>query len=194
MTHRHRAWGLLAAAALLTGCGASHPGATAATPSMAGMSVSEGRGTSATPSPAGRPPETALMVCSEDISGKVVQVLQLAAPPHTESTWADSVYTCTYHLPMGPMVLSVQVAPTRAAAGAAFDANRTRLGGTEPLAGLGERAVRTPTGVAVVLKDSDVLTVDATALPAVFGSNEQRRTDLAVEIASDVLGCWTGDE
>jgi hypothetical protein len=194
MTHRHHLWGLLAAAVLLAGCGASHPGATPATPSMAGMSVSEGQGTAAPASPPGRPPETALMVCSEDISGKVVQVLQLTTPPSTDSTWADSVYTCTYHLPMGPMVLSVQVAPTKAAAGATFDADRTRLGSTEPLAGLGERAVGTPTGVAVVLKDNQVLTVDATALPAVFGSNEQRRTDLAVEIASDVLGCWTGDE
>jgi hypothetical protein len=194
MTHRHRTGGLLAATVLLAGCGASHPGATAATPSMAGMSVSEGQGTAATSSPGGRPPETALMVCSEDISSKVVQVLQLPTPPHTVSTWADSVYTCTYHLPMGPMVLSVQVVATKAAAGAAFDVDRTRLGSTEPLAGLGERAVRSPTGVAVVLKDSEVLTVDATALPAVFGSNDQRRTDLAVEIASDVLGCWTGDE
>jgi hypothetical protein len=28
----------------------------------------------------------------------------------------------------------------------------------------------------------------------VFGPQQQRRTDLAYEIASDVLGCWTGDE
>jgi hypothetical protein len=28
----------------------------------------------------------------------------------------------------------------------------------------------------------------------VFGPQRQRRTDLAFEIASDVLGCWTGDD
>ena len=38
------------------------------------------------------------------------------------------------------------------------------------------------------------LRVDATGLPAVFGTQKQKRTDLAYEIASDVLGCWTGDE
>jgi hypothetical protein len=27
----------------------------------------------------------------------------------------------------------------------------------------------------------------------VFGVDRQKRTDLANEIASDVLGCWTGD-
>ena len=45
----------------------------------------------------------------------------------------------------------------------------------------------------VVVKDNETLTVDATGLPAVFGSQQQKRTDLAYEIASDVLGCWTGD-
>jgi hypothetical protein len=30
-------------------------------------------------------------------------------------------------------------------------------------------------------------------LPQEFGANGQRRTDLAYEVASDVMGCWTGD-
>ena len=51
-----------------------------------------------------------------------------------------------------------------------------------------------PTGTVVVIKDSQTLTVDATGLPAVFGAEDQKRTDLAYEVASDVLGCWTGDE
>jgi hypothetical protein len=139
------------------------------------------------------PTATAKMVCGEDISAQVVTVLSLPAPPKTRATWIDSVYTCTYDLPMGAMVLSVQVAPSDAAATAAFDADRARLAPTEELAGLGEGAFGTPTGVTVVRKDNEVLTVDTTALPEVFGSNGQRRTDLANEIASDVLGCWTGD-
>ncbi|MGZ4558702.1 MAG: hypothetical protein ACXVXF_08540 [Mycobacteriaceae bacterium] len=59
--------------------------------------------------------------------------------------------------------------------------------------GLGEQAYGTPRGTVVVLKDSQTLVVDATAMPSVFGSDQQKRTDLAYEIASDVLGCWTGD-
>jgi len=183
---RRPPWALLAVPLLLAGCGATPAGSPAAgspSASMAAMTRADGA-----------PPDTATMVCGEDISAKVVQVLQLSAPPQTRSTWARAVYTCTYTLPMGPMVLSVQVAPSHAAAVAAFEADRTRLAPTETLDGLGERAVGSSTGIAVVLKDAEVLTVDTTALPEQFGANGQRRTDLANEIASDVLGCWTGDE
>jgi hypothetical protein len=182
MTHRPRPWGLLVLPLLLAGCaGASTASPT--TPSMAGMTGAVDVA----------PPDTAEMVCGADISRKVVQVLSLTSAPKTSTTWLDSVYTCTYDLPMGAMVLSVQVAPSDAAAGKDFDAERARRAPTTELAGLGEDAFGTATGVTVVRKDNQVLTVDTTALPAVFGSNSQRRTDLANEIASDVLGCWTGD-
>ncbi|MGZ4540449.1 MAG: hypothetical protein ACXVYC_16660 [Blastococcus sp.] len=189
MSRRRPPWALLVVPLLLAGCGSS-PAASSAGPS--GTAGSESM--AAMTHPAGVPPETATMVCGDDISSKVVQVLQLAKRPQTRSTWARSVYTCTYALPMGPMVLSVQVAPSHAAAVTSFEADRTRRGTTETLDGLGERAFGSATGVAVVLKDDEVLTVDTTALPVQFGANGQRRTDLANEIASDVLGCWTGDE
>ena len=182
MTSRPRLLGLLAVPLVLAACGGTSA-APSANPSMAGMTQAAGAA----------PTATAKMVCGEDISSQVVQVLSLATPPKTSSTWIDSVYTCTYDLPMGPMVLSVQVAPDDAAATTAFADDRARLAPTEELFGLGEAAFGTPTGVAVVRKDNEVLTVDTTALPEVFGSNGQRRTDLANEIASDVLGCWTGD-
>ncbi len=41
------------------------------------------------------------------------------------------------------------------------------------------------------MKDNETLVVDARRLPAVFGAEQQKRTDLATEIASDVLDCWT---
>ena len=180
MNHPPRAWralalpALLAAPLLVSGCASTADAAAARSP--------------------GGPPQTALMVCGEDIASQVVQVLELDGPPHTESSWADPVYTCTYHLPVGPMVLSVQVADDDAAAGDLFEADRARLAPAQQLYGLGERAFGTADGVTVVVKDDQVLTVDTTALPAVFGPDDQRRTDLANEIASDVLGCWTGHE
>jgi hypothetical protein len=33
-------------------------------------------------------------------------------PPHTAASWADDVHTCTYPLPVGPLVLRVNVADT----------------------------------------------------------------------------------
>jgi hypothetical protein len=133
------------------------------------------------------------MVCGEEIKAKVRQVLSLPAEPSTHSTWASSVYRCSYALPMGPMTLTVQILPDKPRAGATFDADLAATPAAQPLAGLGERAWATPTGTAVVLKDNQILTVDTTGLPEVFGANDQKRTDLANEVASDVLGCWTGD-
>jgi hypothetical protein len=139
-------------------------------------------------------PATARMICSDDIKAKVRQVLQLSAPPATHDSWVGHVYTCHYSLPMGAMRLSDQVFPDAAAARARMAAMHSQDGTARPLAGLGQQAYGSSRGRAVVLKDDQILTVDATGLPERFGANDQRRTDRAYEVASDVLGCWAGDE
>lgn len=175
---------LLAVPVLLAGC-AGHAHGTTASAAADGMSMPSGA--------AAAPPKTATMVCGDEIRTKVKQVLGLPAEPATNSTWAHSVFTCTYALPQGPMTLTVQVLPSSARAGVKLDADRSATTGAETLAGLGERAWGTDAGTAAVLKDNQILTVDTTRLPEVFGANDQKRTDLAFEVASDVLGCWTGD-
>lgn len=139
-------------------------------------------------------PATARMICNDDIKGKVAQALRLGAPPTTHDRWADDVYTCDYSLPMGEMSLSDQVFPDAGAARAHLAATQSQDATAQPLAGLGQQAYGSSRGLAVVLKDDQILTVDATALPDRFGATDQRRGDLAYEVASDVLGCWTGDE
>jgi hypothetical protein len=183
MTVRLRVAAAIVAPLLLAGCGAADAGTTAA-----------GSTAHSTTSTAAGPPENASMVCSDEIRGKVQQVLKLPALPTVRSTWIKQIYTCTYDLPVGPMVLTVQVAATETAADAAFQARQKATVGATPLLGLGEHAYATPGGTATVIKDAMTLEVDTTALPAVFGAEHQKRTDLANEIASDVLGCWTGDE
>ena len=182
MTRSARTWALLALPAILAGCAGEAGTAPAATPPA---------GTAAD---AAGPPASALMVCSDDIRSKVQKALDLPGEPHTSATWADSVYTCTYDLPMGPMTLAVRVLPGDAQAAARLAADQKAATGAQPLAGLGERAWGTPAGDAEVLKDNQILLVDTTGLPAVFGASRQKRTDLAYELASDVLGCWTGNE
>jgi hypothetical protein len=139
-------------------------------------------------------PASARMICSDDIKTKVQQALHLAAAPATHDGWADGVYTCHYALPMGGMTLSDRVFPDARAAADHLATQQAGDGRTQPLAGLGQQAYGSARGIAVVLKDNQVLTVDTTALPERFGANDQRRSDLAYEVASDVLGCWTGDE
>jgi hypothetical protein len=183
MTVRLRVAALIVAPLLLAGCAAADAG-TAASGSSGSPATTAGS----------TPPANASMVCSDEIRGKVQQVLKLPALPTVHSTWIKQVYTCTYDLPVGPMVLTVQVAPTKTAAEAAFQARQKATAGATVLDGLGEHAYATPDGTATVIKDAMTLKVDTTALPAVFGAEQQKRTDLANEVASDVLGCWTGNE
>jgi hypothetical protein len=165
---------LLAVPLLLAGCA----GADAAMPSSTAD---------------GGPSATAAMVCGEDVVGDVGRALSLAQPPATTATWADPLFTCDYDLPMGPLALSVQDSPSPDAAQEYFAGRQRELDGT-PAAGLGEQAFATPDGTVVVVKDAMTLTVDATGLPEVFGDNGQRRSAFAYEVASIVLGCWTGSE
>jgi hypothetical protein len=187
---------LLAGALTLTGCAsatADHSGAagTPAGPSESSMATA---GPSESGMAAAIPPSAAAqMICGDDIRGQVQQVLKLPTLPSTEHSWDGQLYTCNYRLPMGPMVLSVRQSAGKVAAAGYFTSLRSTFGSTQTLQGLGERSYGTGAGVVVVIKDDLTLTVDTTGLPAVFGPDGQRRADLAYEIASDVLGCWTGD-
>jgi hypothetical protein len=175
------------------------PSAMPSDQSMAGMvmpATASGSAKSTADASAGaaKPSATAALVCGSEIRGKVKEVLKLKTTPKTTSTFSAGLFTCSYDLPMGRMLLSVQESATTTAARAYLQAHRRVVKATEPTPGLGERAYSTGTGIVLVVKDNDTLQVDTTRLPAVFGSEQQKRTDLAYEIASDVLGCWTGDD
>jgi hypothetical protein len=195
---------LVAGALLLTGCGTATTAATATSttesvagsvsPGMApGMVMPDGSVMGAAPG-AARPPALAVMVCGDEVRGDITKVLALPTQPATAATWTDQLYTCTYRLPMGPLVLTVKQSADATAAHDYYTAERKRIGSTVDTAGLGTYAYRTPAGVVGLVKDHFTLTVDATGLPPVFGAQGQKRTDLAYEVASVVLGCWTGDE
>jgi hypothetical protein len=139
------------------------------------------------------PSRAAAMICQPETRASLKTVLALPATPVGTSTYIDHVYTCTYRLPMGTLVLSVKELPDKSATDAYYAALKRRLGGSRELAGLGEAAYGTGAGTVVLRKDNNVLHVDATRLPVVFGSQQTKRDDFAYEIASDILGCWTGD-
>lgn len=215
MKTRQLALGLSALALVASGCATAKDSGTAAPAGAAGsMAGQAAAGMSKAPSDshtmasgetmaghshpsksaqtsAGSQPSAASkMVCAGDVPAQVKIVLKLSAPAPTSTSWQDRLYTCTYALPMGKMVLSVKESDDKPAARDYFQALRAKLGDTAPLLGVGEQAYATKTGTAVVLKDNMTLRVDTTGLPEVFGPQQQRRTDLAYQMATVVMGCW----
>lgn len=187
--------GALGAVLLLAGCGARN--ASSQTSAGVVTRAAAAQPSNPTPSSSSRPAApsaTAQMVCGPQIQGSVVQALKLTKLVPPKPTWHDSRYSCVYQLPMGPMTLSVQQSASDAAANAYFATLRPTFGKTSSMIGLGTQSYGTDTGIVVVVKDDKTLVVDTTKLPAVFGPEHQKRTDLAYEIASDVLGCWTGND
>jgi hypothetical protein len=134
------------------------------------------------------------MICNDDTKGDVSQILALGSPPRTDSTWADSTYTCTYRLAGGPLVISVKESPDAASARKHFDALQKKLRGAEPikgLANLGFPASQTPDGSVVFLKDNSTLHVDGTRLPAALGPDSVAPAAFSYQVATTILACWT---
>ena len=133
------------------------------------------------------------MVCSKEIQDKVVTILALPTAPGTKTSWADKLFTCTYALPGGSLVLTVKEAADPDAARAYFEDRQRSTAEAAPiegLANLGFPAFQTPAS-AVFVKDNFVLTVDAAALPETFGPHQVTRAAFAYQVASTVLACWS---
>jgi hypothetical protein len=194
----HRTIGLLAGVFLLAGCAATTAAQTPPVSTLhAGAGMSPGMvmpdgstmGAEADSSTRG-PSAAARMICKAEARTTITKALGLKSAPASRSRWADNTYTCTYRLPQGAFVLSVKES---ASATAAATYLRTRRGHAHRLSGLTPDAYGTTTGVVMLRKDNDVLTVDASTLPRIVGNQHAKRADFAYQIASDILGCWTGD-
>lgn len=145
------------------------------------------------------PSDAAKMVCGDQPMDRLTAILKLDKAPHTVSDWADSTFTCTYHLDQaspavpGSLDISVQEARDHATALEYFDAMQALATDATPidgLANLGFPAYETADGKAVFQKDSFVLTVDASGLPAAVGPDAVTRNALAYQLATTILACW----
>ncbi len=133
------------------------------------------------------------MICGDETKTNLMSSLALPGPPEGTDSWADKLYTCTYSLPAGKLVLSVKESDNPTSARAYFDALQHRLGSTEPIDGLsnlGLPAFKTADGNVVFVKDNMTLQVDGTALSKTVGPHSVSRTEVSFEIATAILGCW----
>ncbi|WP_354180736.1 hypothetical protein [Arthrobacter sp. UYP6] len=124
---------------------------------------------------------------------RLTSMLDLEQNPHTINDWVDDTFTCTYHLQEGALEISVQEAPDQTMALTYFEAKQALAQDAKPiegLANLGFPAYETADGSAVFQKDSFVLQVDASALPATLGPDGISRNALAYQLSTTILACW----
>jgi hypothetical protein len=195
---------LAAGAILLGGCApAASPSARPdpATHTMADGTVMSGEshrhgqhdGGAPDPDPT-RPSEAAAMICGGSVADDVARLLSLPAPPDPSSTWDRPMFTCTFHLTEGPLVLAVHDATDPKVGREHFAALRDELGNTDPLKGmygLGLPAFETPDGTVAFIRDGKTLRVDASELPDGLGADDLSTSELAYAVATSVLACWT---
>ena len=48
------------------------------------------------------------MICAAETHTTIQKVLGLTSTPTSAATWRDHLYTCTYRLPMGTLIVSVK--------------------------------------------------------------------------------------
>ncbi len=205
MKHRNSALaGLALTSLLLSGCaaaagsvGTQAPPSAVSAPAPSGTSSHtgghHGGGTSSPKASADGPSEAALMVCGDQPMDRLTAILDLGTDPHTINNWADSTFTCTYHLEEGDLAISVQNAGTKASALTYFEAKQALAKDAKPiegLANLGFPAYETADGSAVFQKDSMILQVDASDLPATLGPDNVTRNALAYQLSTTILACW----
>ena len=203
---------LAATATLLTGCASggssSQPSSRHQSTMMGGMVMPDGStmaaggmtpgmvmpdgSTMAPGSPGTAPSEAAKMICTDETRDNIITVLSVSPDPRPVSSWKDGTYTCTYRFPMGPIVLSVHESADVPAAASYTDGVRRTMPSATDLVGLTQKAFGTRDGVVVLQKDNDTLRVDTSRLRPQADKLYAHRATFAYEIATIIMGCWTG--
>jgi hypothetical protein len=128
-------------------------------------------------------------VCEPMVRDSVPASVGLPLTGEPVSALRGDTFSCRYAFEGGVLDLSVRDLHTVSQARKYFRAVRGREGVDDALTGLAEGGFTKADGSVVAVKDAMILTVDVTALPP----TQIDRTGIAIELASTVLGCWTGD-
>jgi hypothetical protein len=145
------------------------------------------------PLPAGASPSRiAKMVCATEAQEKIAAVIGSPAVVDTP-TWSNHLYSCRYIYPHGSMTLSVKELSSWPKTFSYFAGLGLTLGKTRSLYNLGQGAFQVRSNSVVVRKDWKVLLVDVTNLPQQIGSPPSTPSNVALDVADLILGCWSGD-
>ena len=181
----------LAAVLALGACGGSS-GSSASKTTTPSTGTQNGQPASVTYAPAGPNPSiSAKMICESEVKGEIADALQIHETRITTPTWKDHVYSCTYVYPHGSIVLSVKELVDAKATTDYFNGLATKYGKRQNINGLAQGAFIATNDDVVVRKDYKVLLVDVQGITSTF-IPAMSRTDVAENIASVIMSCWTG--
>ncbi len=177
---------ILGFALLLAACGGSSK-------SNAGANGTTGTTVHVAKEASNQPSESAQMVC-EDEASKDIQAETGIKATVSKPTWDVSThtYSCDYVYPQGKMTLTVREFDNPDETTAYYNQLANENGGKDQDITIGQGAYTTKNGNTVVRKDFKVLTVDTTKLPASFGNPPDTRANTSINVASVIMGCWTG--
>jgi hypothetical protein len=159
--------------AALTACGDSSSG---------GERIAHGSARNG-PGPAARE------VCEPMVRDSVPASVELPLAGEPVSAVRGDTFSCRYTFHGGTLDLPVRDPHTISQAREYFRDVRGRERVRDALSGLAEGGFTKADGSVVAKKDAMVLTVDVTALPP----TRIDRSNIAIDLAAAVLGCWTGD-
>jgi hypothetical protein len=139
------------------------------------------------------PSVSAKMICSDEVKTELSSLLGVQPIAPLEPTWKDHVYSCTYRYKGGELTLSVKELVDKSATDAYYASLATELGKKQNINGLSPGgAFTTKNDSVVVLKDYKVLLVDISGLPKQFGNPPDASKNIALNVGSLIMGCWTG--
>ena len=133
------------------------------------------------------------MVCSAEAQQQILaDATGVRTTRPVVATWKDDVYSCPYVYGTQIMVLSVKELANKADTDDYFASLMQQLGVSRTVP-IGPRAFVARNGSVVVQKDYKVLLVDVAKLPQQFGEPLDTRESIALNVATTIIGCWSGE-
>ncbi len=145
------------------------------------------------PALADAPSPQAEMVCQPEAQQDIQDLIGVVPTTVGPIQYANHTTTCRYVYANGSFTLVVQDLPNELVTTRTYEALAGKLGKVDSIDLPDAQAFSTNDGSVVLRRDTKVMLVDVTQLPATFGSPPSPRADAARLIMKAVLNCWVGD-
>jgi hypothetical protein len=138
-----------------------------------------------------KPPKTeTAMVCQKEAEDEITEALGLPPSQALTSTWADQLFTCTYHYNDAVMLVSVKQLADPTSARKYFTGQQAAASNSTPFPDMGDAAFIINAGSTYVLKGAFVLHVDVSKMPDTLGPKKVPRNHVGIAVSAVILGCW----